>query len=152
MATYIMFSRDNPQPLSSFTSIRSSLSSIYRNYDFHLNLVKMTGIVVFHSIISATLILTNSVYEMEKVYNRSDCIQLTSPIQTFQSDEQWNKTVCDYMRISTSRRILCYCVCLPEGSENWFLGPHSRKTYNTQNRAISELTSMELPKETSKPH
>lgn len=37
MATDIVVSRDNPQPLISFTSIRSSPSSIYRNYDFHLN-------------------------------------------------------------------------------------------------------------------
>ena len=45
-------------------------------------------------------------------------------------------------------------VCILEGSENRFFGTPSRKTYNnnTQNRAISELTSMELPKKNSKSH
>lgn len=59
----------------------------------------MTGIVVLLSLISATLVLTNSVYEMEKVYNRSsDCLQLLTTGQADESNELWNNTLCDYRR------------------------------------------------------
>ena len=57
----------------------------------------MTGIVVLLSLISATLVMTNSIYQMEKVCNRTDCIQLLTE-QTLQSSEQWNDTMCDYRR------------------------------------------------------
>ena len=86
------------QPLSRwrFASIRSSLSSIYQNYDFHFDIIKMTGIIVLLSLLSATLVMTNSVYEMERKHNGSDCIRL--PGQTYDSNEQWNSTLCDYMK------------------------------------------------------
>ena len=132
MATDIVFSRDNPQPLISFTSIRSSPSSIYRNYDFHLNLVKMTGTVVFLSIKSATLILTNSVYEMEKSLQQVWLHPADIPntdISIWWTMEQ--NIVWLHERISTSRRILCYCVCLPDGSENWFWGHIQEKLTTT---------------------
>lgn len=132
MATDIVFPRDNPQPLISFTSIRSSPSSIYRNYDFHLNLVKMTGTVVFLSIKSATLILTNSVYEMEKSLQQVWLHPADIPntdISIWWTMEQ--HIVWLHERISTSRRILCYCVCLPDGSENWFWGHIQEKLTTT---------------------
>ena len=79
-----------------FESIRSSLSSIYQNYDFHINVIKMVGIVVLLSLLSATLVITNSVYEMERQHNSSDCIRL--PRQTYDSNEQLNSTLCGYIR------------------------------------------------------
>lgn len=84
--------------LSRFASIRSSLSSIYRNYDFHFDLIKMTGLVVLLSLISATLVMTNSVYQMEKVYNKSsDCNELLTKL-TYDSNDQGNNTLCDYLK------------------------------------------------------
>jgi hypothetical protein len=63
--------------ISRFASSRSSLSSIYPNYNFHFDIIKMTGILVLLSLLSATLVMTNSVYEMErkhKVLIASDCL------------------------------------------------------------------------------
>lgn len=91
-----MSSLENLPPLSRFASIRSSLSSIYQNYDFHFDIIKMTGIIVLLSLLSATLVMTNSVYEMERKHNGSHCIRL--PGQTYDSNEQWNSTLCDYMK------------------------------------------------------
>ena len=90
------------QPLSRwrFASIRSSLSSIYQNYDFHFDIIKMTGIIVLLSLLSTTLVMTNSVYKMEKAkkHNKSDCIHSFTPEVTFDSQGQWNETLCDYMK------------------------------------------------------
>lgn len=84
-----MLSQENPYPLSRFASIRSSLSSIYRNYDFHLDLIKMIGTVVLLSLLSASLVLTNSVYEMEKANtHKSDCIQLPTTKERLDSQSQ----------------------------------------------------------------
>ena len=79
-----------------FASIRSSLSSIYQNYDFHFDIIKMVGIVVILSLLSTTLVMTNSVYDMERKHNSSDCIRITG--QTYDSNEQWNSTLCGYIK------------------------------------------------------
>ena len=99
-----MFSEGHTPSLSRFTSIRSSLSSIYRNYDFHFDLINMTGLVVLLSLISATLVLTTSVYEMEKVYNRSDCMQFSTDL-----NYPWNDTNCIKEFEFSKMNYICGC-------------------------------------------
>lgn len=74
---------------SQYASIRSSLSSIYRNYDFHLGIIKITGICIMLSLICTTLVLTSSLYKIDKGYNKTECIQLLD-----KSDFPWNDTHC----------------------------------------------------------
>ena len=105
-----MSSLENVPPLSRFASIRSSLSSIYQNYDFHFDIIKMTCIMVLLSLLSATLVMTSSVYEMERKHNGSDCIRL--PGQTYDFNEQWNNTLCDYMKQFPLPREYYFTVCL----------------------------------------
>ena len=74
-------------------SIRSSLSSLYKNYDFHLDILKLTGVVVLLSIMSATLAITSNLHVC-KGENTTDCIKLTTqPV-----DLQFNSTLCSYMK------------------------------------------------------
>ena len=47
------------------SSIRSSLSSLYKNYDFHLDILKITGVIVLLSIMGATLAITSNLYEVD---------------------------------------------------------------------------------------
>lgn len=88
---------ENCQQLDRLASVRSGLSSIYRNYDFHLSLVKMTGSVVLLSLLSASLVLTNYMYQIEKanVRNRSECITSQAPEDT---QTQSNNTLCSYLK------------------------------------------------------
>lgn len=57
----------------------------------------MTGIVILLSLLNASVILTNSVYEMEKVHYSSDCIQLSATKETSEF-QTWNDTLCSYMK------------------------------------------------------
>ncbi|CAC5368666.1 unnamed protein product [Mytilus coruscus] len=98
-SNYTLFNMpsENCQQLDRLASVRSGLSSIYRNYDFHLSLVKMTGSVVLLSLLSASLVLTNSMYQIEKanVRNRSECITSQAPEDT---QTQSNNTLCSYLK------------------------------------------------------
>lgn len=53
-------------------SLRSSVSSLYRNYDFHLDVMKLTGVVILLSLMTATLSL---VIHMDG--GRTDPVELT---------------------------------------------------------------------------
>jgi len=45
--------------------LASSLSSLYKNYDIHLDIVKITGVLVLLSLMSATLAITNNLHVCE---------------------------------------------------------------------------------------
>ncbi|CAC5416576.1 unnamed protein product [Mytilus coruscus] len=77
--------------------LRSSLSSLYANYDFHLDMVKVMGVIVLLSVTSVTLAITNNLHvcESHKTQNATDCIRLTShPADTI---KQYNSSICDYI-------------------------------------------------------
>ena len=59
-------------------SIRSSLSSLYKNYDFHLDILKLTGVIVLVSMISATLAVINNVHVCARPHKMTDCIILST--------------------------------------------------------------------------
>ncbi|CAC5378379.1 unnamed protein product [Mytilus coruscus] len=78
--------------------LRSSLSSLYANYDFHLDMVKVMGVIVLLSVTSVTLAITNNLHvcESNKTQNATDCIRLTShPVDTI---KQYNSSICDYIQ------------------------------------------------------
>lgn len=86
------------------TSVRSSVSSLYRNYDFHLDVLKLTGVVVLLSIMAATLGL---VVHWIPCQCETDCIKLktTRPllndsactyVKQFDLPEYYVVTVCTY--------------------------------------------------------
>ncbi|CAC5373659.1 unnamed protein product [Mytilus coruscus] len=74
---------------SQFASIRSSLSSIYRNYDFHLGVIKITEICIILSLICTTLVLTSSLYEIDEGFNKTGYIHLLDKLGF-----PWNDTHC----------------------------------------------------------
>lgn len=86
-------------------SLRSSTSSLYRNYDFHFDIVKLTGVVVLLSLMTATLAMVTHVHTCE--YN-TDCIELTTSeaptmndslctyAQQFPLPKNYVVTVCTY--------------------------------------------------------
>ena len=94
-------------------SIRSSISSLYRNYDFHFDILKLTGVVVLLSIMSATLAITSNIHIGEKPVNISDCIRLRttdtkqqqldfnscSYIKQFRLPEEYYVTICRYQGV-----------------------------------------------------
>ena len=51
--------------------LKSSLSSVYKNYDFHWDIMNITGLLVLLIIMSATLAITNNLYVCEKALNTS---------------------------------------------------------------------------------
>ena len=51
------------------SSIRSSLCSLYKNYDFHLDILKITGVIVLLSIMSVTLAITSNLYKVDTTKN-----------------------------------------------------------------------------------
>lgn len=55
-----------------------SLSSLYQNYDFHLDIVKLTAVLVLLSLMSVTLAITNNLHVYKSLNNTSDCIKLTT--------------------------------------------------------------------------
>ena len=75
-------------------SIRSSLSSLYKNYDFHLDILKITGVIVLLSIMSVTLAITSNLYKVDTIKNVTDCIRLTAQTE----DQQFNTTLCRYIK------------------------------------------------------
>jgi len=75
-------------------SIRSSLSSLYKNYDVHLDILKITGVIVLLSIMSATLAITSNLYKVDTTKNVTDCIRLTAQME----DQQFNTTLCRYIK------------------------------------------------------
>lgn len=103
-----MLSQENIQPLSRFASIRSSLSSIYRNYDFHLGLIKVIGLAILLSLLSATLALTSSMYQMENAHNSSDCIRLSG--QTFGSYELNDSTCLKQFELPDNELFVSVCI------------------------------------------
>ncbi|CAC5357664.1 unnamed protein product [Mytilus coruscus] len=78
--------------------LRSSLSSLYANYDFHLDMVKVMGVIVLLSVASATLAITNNLHvcESSKSQNATDCIRLTHhPVDSIR---QYNSSICDFFQ------------------------------------------------------
>lgn len=51
--------------------LKSSLSSVYKNYDVHWDIMNITGLLVLLTIMSATLAMTNNIYVCEKALNTS---------------------------------------------------------------------------------
>ena len=90
-------SDDNIAGITFRTSrLRSSLSSLYQNYYFHLDIVKITGVLVLLSLMSATLAITNILHVCQSRHNISDCIQLgTHSIDDMNS---FNSSLCDYIQ------------------------------------------------------
>ena len=78
------------------SSIRSSMSSLYRNFEIHLDILKLTGVVVLLSIMSVTLALTGNIYSREKSQNTTmiDCIR--SP--TIYTRQQLYMSLCSYIK------------------------------------------------------
>ena len=78
------------------SSIGSSISSLYRNFDIHFEILKITGVIVLLSIMSVTLALTSNIYSSEKKQNttRTDSIKLAN-IDTI---EQFNMSSCSYIK------------------------------------------------------
>ena len=78
------------------SSIRSSMSSLYRNFDIHLDILKLTGVVVLLSIMSVTLALTSNIYSYEKRQNTTmiDCIKIEHSV----TREQLNMSLCKYIK------------------------------------------------------
>lgn len=70
-------------------SLRSSFSSLYMNYDFRLDILKITGIIVLLSIMSATLAITRNLHVCK---NETDCIRLVK------ADQPLNNTLCSYLK------------------------------------------------------
>jgi hypothetical protein len=68
--------------------LRSSLSSLYQNYDFHLDIVKITGVLVLLSLMSAALAITNNLHVGQSRHNISDCIQLRTHTRFLPSSQQ----------------------------------------------------------------
>ncbi|CAG2236254.1 unnamed protein product [Mytilus edulis] len=78
--------------------LRSSLSSLYANYDFHLDMVKVMGVIVLLSVTSATLAVTNNLHVCKsyKSHNATDCIRLTHhPVDSLR---QYNSSICDFFQ------------------------------------------------------
>lgn len=92
-----MDERDTMTGITFRTSrLGSSLSSLYQNYDFHLDIVKITGVLVLLSLMSATLAITNNLHVCESRQNVSDCIKITT--KPYDIDRQYNSSLCDYVR------------------------------------------------------
>lgn len=110
----------------------------------------MTGIIVLLSLLSATLVMTNSVYEMERKHNGSDCIRL--PGQTYDSNEQWNSTLCDYMKQFPLPEEYFITVCLYQKTVRIDFRKfiNGKKAHHTG--ILSQTKSVELSEETSKVH
>ena len=119
-----MLSRSNSVEKSDEVSVRaagsftfrhsrlaSSLSSLYQNYDIHMDIVKITGVLVLLSLMSATLAITNTLHVCESKNNSSDCIKLvTIPVTISQ---QFNSTLCNFMKqfLRCMRSTMLLCVC-----------------------------------------
>lgn len=74
--------------------LASSLSSLYKNYDFHLDIVKITGVLVLLSLMSVTLAITNNLHVCESKNCTSDCIKI-STLQV-ETNQQFNSTLCSF--------------------------------------------------------
>lgn len=85
-------------------SVRSSASSLYRNYDVHLDILKLTGIVVLLAIMAATLALITHVHPC---HYDTDCKEiqisevpmndsLCSYVEQFSLSDDYTLTVCNY--------------------------------------------------------
>lgn len=71
----------------------SSLSSMYQNYDFHVDIVR---VLVLISLMSATLAITSNLHVCHSSQNVYDCIQLrTHPVDTLNA---YNSSLCEYIR------------------------------------------------------
>ena len=84
--------------------LASSLSSLYKNYDIHMDIVKITGVLVLLSLMSVTLAITNNLHVCESKNKSSDCIKLVTIPVTI--NQQFNSTLCSFMR---STMLLCVC-------------------------------------------
>ena len=84
--------------------LTSSLSSLYKNYDIHMDIVKITGVLVLLSLMSVTLAITNNLHVCESKTNSSDCIKLVTIPVTI--NQQFNYTLCSFIR---STMLLCVC-------------------------------------------
>lgn len=76
--------------------LASSLSSLYKNYDIHMDIVKIIGVLVLLSLMSATLTITNNLHVCESKNNSSDCIKLATIPVTI--NQQFNSTLCSFMK------------------------------------------------------
>ena len=76
------------------SSVRSSISSWYRNYDIHFDILKLMGVLVVLLIMSATLTMTSNLYTSENSQNITDCIRLL----TTDTHQQPNCSLCGYMK------------------------------------------------------
>lgn len=100
-------------PVGITSRLWSNLSSLYQNYDFHLDSVKVRGVVVLLSLINAILVITNHLHVCQSRQNISDCIQLrTHPVDDMNSfnaslygyiqqlylPKQYRVTVCFYQK------------------------------------------------------
>lgn len=70
-------------------SLRSSVSSIYRNYDFHFDVLKLTGVVVLLSVMAATLGLVSNIRPCQY---ETDCKRLEA------TEVPMNNSLCTYAK------------------------------------------------------
>ena len=78
------------------STLASSLSCLYKNYDIHLDILKVTGVLVLLSLMSATLAITNNLHACESKNCTSDCIKIST--QQVETSLQFNSTLCSYMK------------------------------------------------------
>ena len=69
-------------------SVASSISELYHEYQMHINVLKLTGVIVLLSLTAASLGITSSVYKMDRMHwNSTDCIKI-------QEQPNLNQTLC----------------------------------------------------------
>ena len=61
----------------------------------HLDILKLTGVIVLFSVMTATLTVTNNLSKTNRVLNNSDCVRImTNEVDTV----EWNTTLCSYFK------------------------------------------------------
>jgi len=77
------------------SSVIFNLSSVYNNYKVHLDILKLTGVIVLFSVMTATLTVTNNLSKTNRILNNSDCVRImTNEVDTV----EWNTTLCSYFK------------------------------------------------------
>lgn len=60
------------------TSIRSSLSSLFSNYDLHFSFIKLMSLLMLLSIMCVTITITSNIGSCENKSSVRDCIKLST--------------------------------------------------------------------------
>lgn len=80
--------------MPSQSSIASTLSSLYDEYNIHINILKWTGVVVLLALMSTSIALTSSTTRPSR--NNSDCRSISTTKNAWVDD--MNDTLCSYVK------------------------------------------------------